>query len=665
MRKMKKAKAEEPSAEAATPEKAFRYVFLPFLSLVVLAHLVSTFWQTPHLWGIHHLYFFSGHLGWILTIAALSLFFTPVSSLVLRPFKFLLQVWESSLRKIGKYRLSAAVGLASIPLFWLLRTKLFLLGDGYFILQILPGGQVALTEPLDRIIHYQFYRLLMHISPGMDPSLSYSLLSVVCGGAFVFLSLLIADRLGKNTFQRVLIACSLLTLGSIELFFGYVESYTLLLVGLTSYVLLSILHLQGKTSAIPPFLALIFSISLHILAIVFVPSFAYLVLRKARARQGRRPGVFGVLSLAACLGIICLAVWRFFIAKFEGTGFSGLLPLRPSPGNGFTLFSAAHLAEFANQLLLVSPVGVATYLFFSYYALRFKMLRDPVVNFLLISSISALILAFAYDGHWGSADWDLMSFPGVFFALAGILLFVKLGARWSRFGNYGIVLMAVGLLHVVPWVLVNADPQKSVDRYTMIATNDSHLLGARGGGMWRIARILEYAGYLREAEQVLRQGIARDPNELGCYTYLSRLLYFQGRYDEAKSYLERALAVDPNSAWVKFSLGLVCLETGDFRQAASYLEGIKGQYQGDPDFAVALSKAYLGVGRPQDARDILQQFLSTGQDLATIRGLLGEAFFQLGDLPNAKKEWQAALKIDPDEPISKTGLEELGKPAGE
>lgn len=646
------------------PENAFRYVYLPVLSLVVLAHLVSTFWQTPHLWGIHHLYFFPGYLRWILTIAALSLFFTAVGSLVLRALKSLLQVWESSLRKIGKYRLYAAVGLASIPSFWLLRTKLFLLGDGYFILEILPGGQLALTEPLDRMIHYQFYRLLMHISPGMDPSLSYSLLSVVCGGAFVFMSLVIADRLGKNTFQRFLISCLLLTLGSIELFFGYVESYTLVLVGLTLYALFSILYLQGRTNLIPPFLALIFSIGLHILAIVLIPSFAYLVLRNARTGQGRRPGVFGVLSLTVCLGIICLAVWRFFIAKFEGVGFSGLLSLWPSPGNGFTLFSAAHLAEFGNHLLLVSPVGAAMYFFF-FYASRSRMLKDPVVNFFLISSTSALILAFAYDGHWGSADWDLMSFPGIFLTLAGILLFIKSGARWSRFGTYGIILMAVSLLHVVPWVLLNANSRRSVDRYTMIATNDSHLLSARGGGMWRIARILEYAGYLPNAEQVLKQGIARDPNELGCYTYLSRLLYFQGRYDEAKSFLERALAVKPNSAWVRFSLGLIYLETEDFRQAVSCMEGITREYQGDPEFTVALSRAYLGAGRPQDARDLLRQFLDKGQDLAIIRGLLGEAFFQLGDLSSAKKEWQTALRIDPDEPVSKAGLEELGKPTRE
>ncbi len=656
---MSRAKPKKSSTEVSVSDKPFKNVFLPVLSFIVLAHLLSAYWGIPYLWGIHHLHFFPGYVAWILTAATLSLFITPVN-------RFLLKFLESILEPLGKllggarrYPVFVAAGLLSIPVFWLLRTRLFLLGDGYFILGTLPDGLITPAEPLDRAIHHLFYRLLTGVSPGADVSLAYTILSVLCGGAFVFLILALSDRLGKTGFQKTLIFCSLLSLGSIQLFFGYVESYTLLLLSLTLYIALSILHLQGKISAALPFLALILSIALHVLAVVFIPSFVWLVLRARHKGGSRSPGWFTFLSLGICLGIICYAVWRFFLVKFEGVGFSGLLPLLPSEKTSFTLFSGAHLAEFVNGLFLVSPVGITLYLFFGFYALKLRSPRSPVSNFLLISSLSALALVFVYDCHWGSADWDLMSFPGIFFTLCGALLFIRWGGRWPRFKSYALTLMAVGFFHTVPWVLVNADRHRSLDRYLITATNDIHLLGAEGGGMWRIARILESAGFPGKAEEVLKEGIRRNPRELGCYTHLGRMLYSQERYDEARLFLKQALELEPDSRWVQFSLGLVCLETGELEEAIHYLEQAREEHADDQAFIVTLSKAYLRVGRIQEAINALQDFAAKHGESATIRGLLGTSFYMLDDFSGAKEQWQRALKLDPNEQRAKLGLEQL------
>lgn len=126
------------------------------------------------------------------------------------------------LLRVKKNHLFAITSLLSIMLFWLLRTKCFLWGDGYVKADDLFRGRIIPTEPLDGIIHVGFYRLLTTISPGINPSYSYTILSVVCGGVFVFLILSLSYLLGKTTFQRILIFCALFTLGSKELFFGYV-----------------------------------------------------------------------------------------------------------------------------------------------------------------------------------------------------------------------------------------------------------------------------------------------------------------------------------------------------------------------------------------------------------------------------------------------------------
>jgi cytochrome c-type biogenesis protein CcmH/NrfG len=79
----------------------------------------------------------------------------------------------------------------------------------------------------------------------------------------------------------------------------------------------------------------------------------------------------------------------------------------------------------------------------------------------------------------------------------------------------------------------------------------------------------------------------------------------------------------------------------------------------------------MGAKRLKDAKIILQECLSKNQESATIRGLLGTIFFVQRDIPNAKKEWQIALKLNPGEPRAQEGiekirnLEESGKTTGE
>jgi Tfp pilus assembly protein PilF len=657
-------KRESPQPTGFVPEKTLEYLFLPVLCSLVVFHLLSTYWGTPFLWGIHHLYFFPRWVAWILAIVAISSFIPPVNHFMLKLFESIFGVLERSLAKIGKYPLFFAAGLLSIPLFWSLRTRLFLLGDGYFKLNALSGGQIMPAEWLDGILHQGFYKVLANVSADIDPSLTYAVPSVVCGGAFIFLILILSDLLGQTNFQKILVFSALVTLGSIELFFGYVESYTVLSLSLTFFILFSILCLQGKTGIVFSFFGLVLSIGLHVLAMVFVPSFLYVIYRKWQGGRGKLTDKLTLLSLLGCLGIISFVVWKIFFLKGPGGGFSRFLPLLPSAEMNFTLFCGAHLGEFANQLLLISPVGTLSFLFFLFYAQKSKLVEDPILSFLLISSLSGLVLIFVYNSHWGSVDWDLMSFPGIFFTLFGILSFIKCGKGWLRFKNYGLILIAVGLFHTAPWILVNIDAAMSKERYVMIATNDVHLLSAPGGGMWRIGRVLNDAGFAREAEEILKRGIRRNPEEIGCYSYLSSILHHQGRHDEAIYYLERALQLKPQSHEVRYTLGQMYLKK-DVQKAIFHLAQVKAQYEHQTAFVTGLATAYLKAERPEDARSLIQESLARGLESSTLRGLLGASFFLLEDDTRAKAEWERALELNPDEALAKAGLAKLREMAGQ
>jgi tetratricopeptide (TPR) repeat protein len=656
--KVSKSKAKRCATAEARSHDLPGKILLPLLLVLVLLHMAAVYWETPHLWGVHHLYFFPRWVAWVLTIATLSLFTAPVNSRVLGFLESVCAGLGSLLHKSKRSLLFAAAGLLSVPVFWFLRTKYLLLGDGYFILDTLSQGTTLPTEWLDGAIHLGFYRLLTAIDPGIDPSLSYIILSVVCGGVFVFLILALSDLLGKTGFQKVLIFSVLATLGSIELFFGYVESYTVLLVSLTLFVLLSVRHLQNRGSLVYPLVAFIFSVGLHVLAIVLTPSFLYLVFR--RRPKGNRGWVdtLTALSMLVSIGMICVVIWKIFFHQGVGFGFKRFLPLFPSADAEFGLFSIAHLVEFANELLLISPAGIVLFILLLPYTFRSRSFKDPVLNFLLISSLGGLLLVFVYNCHWGSADWDLMSFPGIFIASLGVLFFIRWGRNRPNFKSYGLILVAVSLYHTIPWILLNADGQKSVSRYQLTVTNDVHLLSTEGGGMWRVARILEFAGFADRAERVLKLGIERDPQELGCYSYLGKMLFSQGRYDEAVYYLKEALRLEPDSPEVQFSLGRVYSKINRLEEAVSHLEEAREEFKGSLIFVVTLSKAYLGTGRPERAGEILEQYLAN-QESATARGLLGTSFFMRKRFSEARREWERALKLDPNEPLSKSGLEQL------
>ncbi len=659
--RMTQEESEDRRPEELISDKSFKYLFLLVLLLTVIAHLVAVYWGTPFLWGIHLLHFFPRWLGWILTVVTLSLFIPAVNNLALKALESLFGAAQRIPTRINKYSLFLGAGIISVPLFWSLRTRLFLLGDGYFKLETLALGVITPTEPLDGIIHHQFYRLLTTLWPNADPSLSYTIPSVVCGGAFIFLILVLADLLGKTSYQKVLIFSALVTLGSIELFLGYVEAYTTLFVALTLFILFSVLFLKGKISIIFSFLALALSISLHVSAIVLMPAFLYLIFRKWQTQGRKFLDVLTSLCIVACSGIVSLAVWKVFLMPGEANRFGQFLPLAATAKDSFTMFCGAHFGEFVNQLFLISPAGTILFFFFLFYTIKSRSFKRPALNFLLIASLSGLFLIFVYNSRWGSADWDLRAFPSIFLTLFGILLFITWGSRWPRFKNYGLILIAVSLFHTLPWILVNANQQKSLDRYVLTSIEDRHINSARGGGIWTVARVMEKAGLREKAEEVYKLGIRRNPDNIASYSLLGNNLYFQGKLDEATFYLETALKLKPQSDEVRFTLGHIYTKKEDFPKAVFHLEKAKDVYGYDSAFVLTISEAYLKTHRWKDAGSILRAFLAHDSESATAHGLLGISLYMQNDLSGARKEWERALKLNPDEPNARTGLEKLGE----
>ncbi len=731
-------KTDQPTDDLPAPrevsEKLFANFFLPWTAVLILVHLVAIYVAPQYLWGVHFYHFFPTWLGWVLTLVALAILIPGIGQFIYGKFAAFAEKIKKPLVRLNPNITFILAGLFSLPLFWIFRTRLPLLGDGYFRIQDLPNGKLHLQEWLDGLIHLEVYRMMIKLIPSWTPELTYAIISVLCGGAFVFISLKLSSFLGKDGFQKVLIFLSLITLGSIQLFFGYVESYTILQVVLLAYLWFSVRCFAGKTGIYPALLALLISIGLHITSLIYLPSFIYLLIKRqdqslsslsgkaspAGKQKGRvkKEGelkktiansfIIAALFVAAFL----MVLWVVVVAtRLERTG-KGIfiVPLRGTISYPFGMFSLGHISEYVNQLLLLSPLGVSMIIFFLFFKIKYKSLRvdgrfeDRTINFLFLAALLGLAYLFVVNFTLGSADWDLRCSPAPFFVLLGGLLFLRWEEGWSAFRRYapdgtyhhppvdtgqclppsteetvqtrvkgknkywirkhtihtwGVVFICFGLFHTVPWVLINANNGKSVERYMLIQEYDPHPVDETNYNLYNIARILNWAGHSDKVGELYWRATERNPFDTLSYYNLSAWYHKKDDYDSALIITDTLLKIDPNYPKGNWMAGNIYNRKGEFEKALPYLEKAFPFMADNPEFLYDLGMANYWTGRFEQAYTCGEQMIKLAPEYTGGYHILGSAMIQMGDLENAQKAWEQILALDPTDSTAMTNLKML------
>ncbi|MGB3093434.1 MAG: hypothetical protein WBC42_09515, partial [Candidatus Zixiibacteriota bacterium] len=382
-------KSKSTAAKTEVSGKVFERVFLPWMAVLIFLHLLTMYVAPAYMWGVHFYHFYPVWIGWLLTLATLAVLIPGVGESLYPKFEALARRIRKPFDSLSQNKSFLLLSFASLPIFWIFRNRLHLLGDGMFRITDLPEGRLHLQEWLDAFIHLVVYRVMVKLIPSWTPEFTYSIVSVLCGGTFVYLALKLSALLGKTGLGKVLIFFSLISLGSIQLFFGYVESYSILQVALLAYILFSAMYLMRRVNIFPALVAFVISIGLHVTSLIFVPSFVYLLMRTDRGRS-RKEGpatktksktlILAGLILASCLVVF----WVYIVASgLEKTG-KGIfiLPLIATESYSFGMLSLAHISEFANQLLLLSPLGISLMVFFLLFKIKHREFRDRLVNFL-------------------------------------------------------------------------------------------------------------------------------------------------------------------------------------------------------------------------------------------------------------------------------------------
>jgi len=443
----------------------------------------ASFLPGARLWGLNHLAFHTPAVrAGVLIVTGLFL----VPPLASATWRGILWVFNPYFRGLASgYNALALSGVASFVTFAAFRASTMLLGDGHFIMN---SFSTAASKDMSIVRYFGLVTVQERIYPATE-LLNYAaswtaarfgastaggvwILSCALGAAVVVGVLNAVRRADWPTGVKLGVCGLVMMSGAIQLFFGYVEHYTPALALGALYVLTSIRVLRGQSRLWKPGVILLIATLFHVQTLLLAPSYIWLLAWAIvfKRNAGTRVTLFvGAATVAAAVAAgFVPAIGRFYMP-----------PLGASIG--YQVYSAAHLLDMANEVLLLCPV----WLLYAVLIVREQLSagrRDPdsphdgAKAFAWMLAVPAVLFLLLFRPDLGMArDWDLFSFTVFGLAAPGLLAFVRYAAdRHHSERTAAIVSPAViiSAAVVLSWVGVNADTERSVARYRAILQYD-------------------------------------------------------------------------------------------------------------------------------------------------------------------------------------------------
>lgn len=436
---------------------------LRLLALALLAlHLAAGRFSEAVAWGLWPSTYLPAGWRWGTAVAAaLLIFFGDRAWLTIRPAADRLLAWLRPGTPGGSLALAV---LAAVP-FYLLRIRHLRWGDAELLVTALndPYWLVYVWKaPLDVFLHARLWQWAHHALGWASPVPVYRLLSILAGVAFVWILLRLAGTVGRSRAERALIVGLIGTLGTMQLFFGYVENYPIMTAGMLLYLWLALRALQGQGRLIAAATALAVTHAFHPVTLILTPSLLYLAyIQKGQFKK--------LLSIVVPYALVFAGVSALMLGG--GHGFEKLLGV-DSPGGGdrqwfvplfqattewqhYTLFSAAHLLDVVNLQALVAPVVLPGLALTALLAWR-RLPRDETSAFLLLAAGFYLLFTLMWNADYGGQrDWDLFAPAAVPAALLLAYILPRALPERAALRAAGWALIAAQAFHATAWLYRN------------------------------------------------------------------------------------------------------------------------------------------------------------------------------------------------------------------
>lgn len=630
--------------------------------LFTALHAYAAFSPTAANWGYHHLGFFPLSLS----LPTLGLMFVMLIPRASSYFTTHLQNLTEQTAKLMLTRGRLFVVLlviALIVLFWVGRQATHFLGDGYLWLTSVEGttsmGDIASNYPNAPLVGLLYFIIHHAFTPiGIHPAalITIQTVSIFFGTAMVLVILLLVRSMVSLPVDRLLAGLFIVVSGSIQLAFGYIETYTPTACMVLVYLFLAVRFLEGKTKLLLPALAYGVLFTFHFGMLWLAPSLMVLVLRELR---NRRYGSV-ISAFAGTIALISLLLWptgytpRGLLEHLISKSGSQWIPITAANPvkYAYGLFDAGHFIDLANLFMLLSPFAAVLFIPRSVRSLGSGRSRDPSHQFLIVTGMCGLLFIVLTNFEIGmSRDWDLTApyFLGIIIA-ALYLWYNDRGSPHQR-RNLMFSMVVLMLLHTIFWVVLNAQEERSIRRFTMLPDSSLWSRSAYGYAYEDLSVYYRERGNRDEAIRYSTMSVEAEPLHARRWFSLGGLYESAGRKTDAISAYERALVLGSDHFTLYVNLGLLYADMGRSDDALRHL--LHG-FERNPDSAPIAHNIgavlLAGKGDPGSALPYFLRAIELDPNLPDPYFSAGAIEYNNGRYGESIRLWNIFLRIAPNHP---------------
>jgi tetratricopeptide (TPR) repeat protein len=161
------------------------------------------------------------------------------------------------------------------------------------------------------------------------------------------------------------------------------------------------------------------------------------------------------------------------------------------------------------------------------------------------------------------------------------------------------------------------------------------------------ARGLITSNRLPEAEQLLRNAVAQQPNSAQLHGGLGDLLFSQKRYSDAIDEFGRAAQLEPDNPSYSMRLAGTLVSWGHYKVAIDLLRALNEKFGHLAEYHYNLGMAYFGLNDFNTAQTDFQKTVAMAPHLASAYFFLGNCFASLKQFQQAAEALRKVLNLDP------------------
>ena len=574
----------------------------------------------------------------------------------------------------------------------LLQIKVPLLGDSFVIIKNYDNefnGVHALWTFRSPAAVYYFSFIIRVFGLMQYPAMlkAFLLGDLVIGAGYLICMFFTVKNLFSDPVTRLFVYCFLICMPYMQIFFGYVEVYSVLIFAFSLFFFAVTSYLNGETRFVIVVIIFIYMGLAHLMSMMLGPIMvylAYLEFRKNGMKQVWISAGVAILFMFVLFASLDFN-WKHIV---NVTPHSNFLSIRNTnePYQAYTLFSPYHGIELLNAMMLIAPLTIL-FLIFGIVYRKLAILKNPIELILLASTGAVFAFVCLAKFDYGMAkDWDISASLMVVASLCAVVLLLRTGDR-SALKSVQIA-AAVMALTSLPWFYLNSTVEGNIKRSESYM--DTRVVSREGYYLATMHLTSHYINTndIPDAAKMLRQYIALYPNDFWVYQMLTRTLidygnvqdpeidrvfqqwldrapsdtvchseyaaysmdmgtmyYKERKLDSAFTLFKKALSLNPGSAGAYNNVGLIYYQENDYTDAIPYFRQALAI---NPEYITAslnLASAYMLTSKADSAIEQLTSVIHLDNRNITAYENLSKAYYQKGEKAQAIATLKKAAQL--------------------